>query len=218
MVAGPSVVGRNVVQRDVRHVGRPAVRASAITASPPARICTGSNSASVRTSSAHTAGNRLELARPGLAVVRPGKPGGRVRLPLGRHAIAERCGRVGGGSVADVQCATCGGMASVQIAFRQVAVGVDAAVAEERPVRAHDVDLVEVALDQQRLLVVVRCRGPARCRWDRRRTTRPRIRASLRMPVRLTAATNTPLAIAWLRIIVSQAECWLAPYSAFSLG
>ena len=38
------------------------------------------------------------------------------------------------------------------------------------------------------------------------------------MPVRLAAATNTPLAMAWLRIIVSQAECWLAPYSAFSLG
>ena len=36
------------------------------------------------------------------------------------------------------------------------------------------------------------------------------------VPTRFTAATNTPLAIAWLRIIVSQAECWLAPYSAFS--
>ncbi len=34
--------------------------------------------------------NGLELARPVGAVVRPRDPGGLVRLPLGRHAIAER--------------------------------------------------------------------------------------------------------------------------------
>ena len=37
-------------------------------------------------------------------------------------------------------------------------------------------------------------------------------------PTRLTAATKTPLAMAWLRIIVCQAACWLAPYCCFSSG
>ncbi len=44
--------------------------------------------------------NRLELARPVGAIVRPRDPGGVVRLPLGGHAIAERGGRLG--SVSDV--------------------------------------------------------------------------------------------------------------------
>ena len=37
-------------------------------------------------------------------------------------------------------------------------------------------------------------------------------------PIRLTAATYTPLAMAWLRWIVSHAECGLAAHSAFSAG
>ena len=37
-------------------------------------------------------------------------------------------------------------------------------------------------------------------------------------PTRLTAQTYTPLAMAWLRWIVSQAACCCAPYSAFSGG
>ncbi len=39
--------------------------------------------------------NRLELARPVGAIVRPRDPRGLVRLPLGRHAIAERGGSLG---------------------------------------------------------------------------------------------------------------------------
>ena len=39
-------------------------------------------------------GDWRELARPVGAVVRPGQPGGGVRLPLGGHAVAERGGRV----------------------------------------------------------------------------------------------------------------------------
>ena len=38
--------------------------------------------------------NRLELPRPVAVEMRPGKPGGRVRLPLGRHAVAERGGKL----------------------------------------------------------------------------------------------------------------------------
>ncbi len=34
-------------------------------------------------------GNGLELARPVLGIVRPGQPGGLVRLPLGGHAVAQ---------------------------------------------------------------------------------------------------------------------------------
>ncbi len=37
-------------------------------------------------------GDRRELAGPVVAVVRPGDPGRRVRLPFGGHAIAERGG------------------------------------------------------------------------------------------------------------------------------
>ena len=37
--------------------------------------------------------NRLEFSRPVFGIVRPGQPGGLVRLPLGGHAVAEfaRC-------------------------------------------------------------------------------------------------------------------------------
>ena len=37
-------------------------------------------------------------------------------------------------------------------------------------------------------------------------------------PTRFTAATNTPLAMAWLRWMVFQASRWAAPYCAFSCG
>ena len=41
-------------------------------------------------------GDRRELAGPVVAVVRPGDPGRRVRLPFGGHAVAERGGLVHG--------------------------------------------------------------------------------------------------------------------------
>src|SRR5262249_51411759 len=38
--------------------------------------------------------DRRELPRPVAPLMRPGEPGRRVRLPLGRHAVAERGGGV----------------------------------------------------------------------------------------------------------------------------
>ena len=79
--------------------------------------------------------------------------------------------------------------------------------------RAHGVDLRQDRIPRAMFLPRRARRGPECCRSDRRRTRRPKIRFRPSTPVRLAAATNTPLAIAWLRIIVSQAACWLAPNS-----
>ena len=73
--------------------------------------------------------NGASLPRPVGALVRPGDPGRGVRLPLGRHAEAEarpawRAAARRAGSF-------------VEQALRDRAVGVDAPVAQERPVPAH---------------------------------------------------------------------------------
>ena len=81
--------------------------------------------------------------------------------------------------------------------------------------RAHRVDPRQVAFDQQRFLGVVGGAGQdVAVGIADERSAQNSMPPS--KPVRLTAATNRPLAIAWLRIIVSQAACWLAPYSCFS--
>src|SRR5688572_18482023 len=51
------------------------------------------------------------------------------------------------------------GASIVQEPLRDRRVGVDPAVAKERPVRPHDVDPTEVALDEQRLLAIRRGAG-----------------------------------------------------------
>ena len=72
------------------------------------------------------------------------------------------------------------------------------------------VDQAQIAFhDQQRLVVVRRSGQHVAVRiGDERRA--PELQLAFG-PTRLGAATNTPLAMAWLRIIVSQAACWLGP-------
>ena len=94
-------------------------------------------------------GDRPEAARPVGRVVRPGEPGRLVRLPLGGHA------RAGGGGVGRARA----GQRSVEEALLDAAVGVDAAVAQERPVAPHLLDAAEVALADQDLLLVDRGLG-----------------------------------------------------------
>ena len=69
-------------------------RALASAASSSTRMLTRSTRARWRTISAYIQGIGLELARPIGAVMRPRDPRCLVRLPLGRHAIAERGGRL----------------------------------------------------------------------------------------------------------------------------
>ena len=47
---------------------------------------------------------------------------------------------------------------SIEIALGQIPVGIDPPIAQKWPVRAHHVDAIDVALDDQRFLAVVR--GP----------------------------------------------------------
>ncbi len=83
-------------------------------------------------------GNRSELAGPVVAVVRPGDPGRRVRLPFGGHAIAQRTGRLirGRRSRVAARIVLAHGSCSVEEPLGDRCVGVDAAIAQERPVAA----------------------------------------------------------------------------------
>ena len=116
--------------------------------------------------------NGLELTRPSLWVVRPGKPSAGVRFPFGGKAIAKRGGRTivrteqrrfecklshdkcscakrwwAGKGRSEVR--------SIEIAFREICIGVDSSVSQERPMRADNVDLVEIAFDQKRFFFIV---------------------------------------------------------------
>ena len=108
-------------------------------------------------------GDGRELARPVARVVRPGDPGGLVRLPLGGHAEPA------GGAVS----------AARQSMKRRVdaGVGVDAPVAEERPVAPH---LLEPARGRTRRPGPPRLSAEASATHDAerigRRTTPPRTR------------------------------------------
>ncbi len=88
MVAGPAVVRGNVVQRDVRHVADHAARDGhhVFAASQHVnRLELGERAHQLLPDR----GNRLELAWPGVRIMRPGKPRGGVRLPLGGKAIPK---------------------------------------------------------------------------------------------------------------------------------
>ncbi len=88
MVAGPNVVGRDVVQRYVLGATDERLRFGSD------RLAAGQNvngfELRQRLHQLLPDGrNRLELARPGVRIVRPGQPGGGVRLPFGRKAISQ---------------------------------------------------------------------------------------------------------------------------------
>ena len=84
--------------------------------------------------------NRPELARPVRLVMRPRDPGRAVRLPLGGHPPAARCRSVGGHAP--------------RYRLEDRPVGVDAAIAQERPVAAHALDQRRIAPRDEHLFVV----------------------------------------------------------------
>ena len=99
----------------------------------------------------------------------------------------------------------------VDVPLGQIAVGVDPPVAEEGPVGAHHVDERQVALDDQHLFALAGARQHDAVGVGHEAPAPeldPVGSACPSWPTRLTAATNTPLAMAWLRCIVSQAACW----------
>src|ERR1022692_1133874 len=104
-------------------------------------------------------------------------------------------------------------------ALRQVAVGVDPAIAQEGPVRARRVDLGEVDRRQEDLLP--RRGGPredlaARARHEALAPELdPGPPASFSCPTRLHTATKQPFATPCARWIVSHAPCCVAPCSFF---
>ena len=113
VVPAPGVVGGMVVEEDVAAVG------ALICQEPPdVELHSGAGHVDVHLlvigEVAHHPGedrrHRAELAGPGCLLVRPAEPGAAVRLPLGRHAIAELGRRTG-------QLLT----HSVEIALRDVA-------------------------------------------------------------------------------------------------
>src|SRR5580658_4182253 len=111
--------------------------------------------------------NRRKLTRPVFGIVRPREPGGLVRLPLGRHAVAELAGCFG----RFVQWFLRGLRPTLRLVFgraqvrgidkaaRDGRVGVDAAVAQERPVAARLFDVGKIDFADQDLFMFVRGLG-----------------------------------------------------------
>ncbi len=104
-VARPDAVGRHAHEVDARR-GRRRPAPSMLARLLPrrrrstTRMRTRSRGASCAHDLGVDPGDRRELARPVASLVRPGDPGRRVRLPLGGHAEAERCGEASGVAVA----------------------------------------------------------------------------------------------------------------------
>ena len=96
------------------------------------------------------------------------------RRPLRREGVAES--RWGACEVPTARPVRCTCQRSVDEALREVAVGVDPAVAQERPVRAAELDLRQVAVHDQDLFLVHRRALRRSGRRARRRTTGPRTR------------------------------------------
>ncbi len=132
--------------------------------------------------------NGREAAGPIVAIVRPGDPGGLVRLPFGGHAEARAPRR---------------GLGSIDHPVQDGSVGIDAAVAQEGPVAARLFDAARVAFDNQRLFVGRALASASStpngsATKEAPQNSRP-CSGGPSKPTRLTAATKTPLAMAWAR-------------------
>src|SRR5436309_14152731 len=99
-----------------------------------------------------------KLSRPVVAKMRPGEPGGFMRLPLGRHAVSGRTGE-------NRLTRASGHFPSVILrrsffvnhAAGDGSVGVDAAIAEEGPIAANLFQMAQVNFADQDFLFVMRC-------------------------------------------------------------
>ena len=157
---------------------------------------------------------------------RPADPGAGVTPPLRRERVAvlgRRAGEERGAARRRRRAASPRRSASgrrIDEAPGQVAVGVDAAIAQERPMRAGELDAVEIARHDQHLLACRCWRASPPSRRARRRTTAPRTPGRRRCtgrpsapatrswPTRLGTHTQQPLATAWLRWMSSHESCW----------
>src|SRR5690606_16449488 len=135
---------------------------------------------------------------PGLDAVRPGEPGGAVRLPLGGPAVALRRGGLHG--VQSRRRFSRSPYASMRRSRR------NGQPRRTPPTSARSPSPTSVSARSADARAMTRPNGSATNDWPQK-VSRPST------PMRFTATTNTPLAIAWPRWTVSQASCSAASHS-----
>ena len=135
MIPTPSIVRRMIEQRHLREIGpgffdqRPSPLVQGLRGIDAHLF----KATDVRDDLGKFRRNRPKITGPRFQIVGPRKPYGFLRLPLRRHS-KTKCG---GGLFSN-------GHGSVAETFREVAVSVDTAVAQKRPVRPRDIDFVEL--------------------------------------------------------------------------